>query len=101
MISYYVRQDLRQRPNSTTTATNATSTVFTTEADGKSNVFTGGSYMFGLLSDTTNDFTQGLLNITDNNSSGVNSPVSHFNLNMNRTNTMNDSKPTYQKKYLL
>ena len=41
--------------------------------------------MFSLLSDNSNDFTQGLLNIGTDNHNSMSSPVSHLNLNMNRT----------------
>lgn len=44
--------------------------------------------MFGLFSDTSDDITQGLLNISADTNAGVNSPVSHHNLNMNRSNSM-------------
>ncbi len=47
--------------------------------------------IFGLLSDSGDDFTQGLLNVSAadvNTNVGVNSPVSHLSLNLNRSNSM-------------
>ena len=44
--------------------------------------------MFSLLNDNSDDFTQGLLNIGADNTSAMNSPVSHLNLNMGRNNSM-------------
>jgi len=43
----------------------------------------------GLLSDSNDDFTQGLLNIGNNEvNTNVNSPVPNLSLNINRTNSM-------------
>jgi hypothetical protein len=47
--------------------------------------------MLGLLSDSGDDFTHGLLNISAadvNTNVSVNSPVSHLSLNLNRSNSM-------------